>query len=72
MTTRSHLDEMIRDCASDGAAPIHLVGRAADELARLRAVNAELVAALENIVERGTDSPQHRAAEAAIAKAKQA
>ena len=41
------------------------------ENTRLRAVNAELVAALENIVEHGTDSPQHRAAEAALAKAKE-
>ena len=39
------------------------------EIGRLAALVAELLAALVGIVERGTDSPQHLAAEAAIAKA---
>ena len=49
MTTRSHLDEIISDCAAGDAAPIHLVGRAADELSALRALVKELTAALERI-----------------------
>ena len=41
-----------------------------DEIANLREVKAELLSALEALVERGTDSPQHIAAERAIARAR--
>lgn len=37
--------------------------------ARLIAAAPELLAALQGLVERGTDSPEHRAAEQAIARA---
>ena len=39
--------------------------------ARMIAAAPDLLAALQALVEHGTDSPQHRAAEAAIARAEQ-
>lgn len=47
MTTRSYLDEMIREVEAEAPAPIHLVQRAAEELAALRALVKELTEALQ-------------------------
>ena len=54
---------------NDGDALICEMNDPHEATARLIASAPELLSALEALVERGTDSPQHRAAEAAIAKA---
>ena len=55
--------------SEDGDALICEMNDPHEATARLIASAPELLSALEALVERGTDSPQHRAAEAAIAKA---